>query len=179
MEPGSTHGPPPDRPAMSDRTPPPVGPAPEPVGAARVARIATFLAGVSGVVAVIMAFLDRVTLIEALRDRLADLQPDLGVEQRDGLSAGIYIAVLVALVLVFAGQIAAAQAMPRPGGRWTLVALFPIDVGVVVLALGTIALGKDALLLTVLLLGQVALAGVALVAAVVSRSSHPKRRHPR
>lgn len=154
---------------MSDRTPPPVGPAPTPVGAARVARVATFLGALSGAVAVIMAFLDRVTLIEELRGSLADLQPDLGAEQREALSAAIYIAVLVALVLVYGLQVVAAQRLPRPGARWALLVLFPIDLAVVVVALGTVALGEEALLLTVLLVGQLALAGVALVAAVVSR----------
>lgn len=156
---------PPPRPAMSDRTPAPVAQAAEPPPPAlNRSRTLWLLSFLSGLTAVVFAFLGREEHLAGIAEQVRDLDPDRAAGTVDTASQVVLFATMAAIVLVVLLESLLVRRMTarRGGARIALTVLLAVHAVVALVAEAFLTVpGGDGLRDRVVLVAWVALAALA------------------
>lgn len=151
---------------MSDSTPAPLRKAPPPATTVRVARSLWLTSAVVAAAAVVFAFLSRDQQLAPFAALIAEVQPDVGADDREPLAATIIIGSLAALAVVIVIELLLVRTMTTKGrgaARWGLLAIGVVNALLCVVASAYVTEGQYGALSAGLLVGQLVLAGAALV----------------
>lgn len=188
MEPASTAGknsaqtsPPPPKPDMSDSTPAPTrGPVPvsRTVKLAKLLWIVSFL---SGLVVVVVTFMDRDIHLERLRALVTERDPSRNTETFEAVATIVFWGSLGGLLLVILIEAILLSIMMRrhSWARWALLMVLLLHAGVMVVASAFLIPPDDkGMYILLLLVTQTLLATAALIASLLPSSGvwfHPKQ----
>jgi hypothetical protein len=166
------HAPPP-RPALAESAPAPIAvavPPPSPVRAALSLWLAAFAAGL---VAALIAFLNRQAQVDRLRETAAGIGTGRDPSTLDTVAVVAWWSGLGALlVLIGVEALLLAVLLRRRGwARWVLLAVLPVHLGVMVLGASILAPPGAETYLVLLLAAQAVLGAAALTASLLPRAN--------
>lgn len=160
--------PPPPRPEMSDRTPPPIAKPVVVSGAVKISRYLWIGSFVAGLMVVFFAFLSRNNQTERIQEVIRDLDPDRSEDTLEAAANIVLWGSLGAVIVVLLIELVLMAAMLRPRGwiRFVQLPFLVVHAGVMIIA-DALIVGEDAdgAYLAALLLAQLLLAVAALIAS--------------
>ncbi|MHA7264205.1 hypothetical protein ACX80W_13485 [Arthrobacter sp. TMN-37] len=163
----------PPRPALAPGIPAPIVvsvPPPGPVRAALSLWLASFAAGL---VAALVAFLNRRAQIDRLREAAAGLGSGRDASTLDTVASVAWWSALGALLVLMAVEALLLAVLLRTGGwpRWVLLVVLPVHVAVMVVGASILGPPGAETYLVVLLAAQAVLGAAALAASLLPRAN--------